>query len=198
VQARNAVLVAPGEYELSGFLRGQLASAHAMASPHPVGARIVKLDARLSRLEIASHEWGDDLLFVAPRSGAGAEDALAARKTLALPHAGARPWPPAHVRARRLSSGAVEISWVRQARRGGDYWGPGDPPLDTPAEAYLLEIFDGSTLKRSANVTLPLYSYSAADQTADFGAPPASLRVRVAQLGADSAPGLNTDLTMPL
>ena len=198
VQARNAVLVAPGEYELSMLLRGQLGSAHAMASPHPVGARAVLLDARLGRFDLAAHEWNDDLLFVAPPSGAGVSDARVALVTRTLPHAALRAWAPAHLKARRLSSGAVQISWIRQARKGGDTWGPGDPALDAPAESYQLDILDGAVVKRSATVSTPSYLYSAADQSADFGAPPPSLRLRVAQWGANGALGLNTELTILL
>jgi HK97 family phage major capsid protein len=44
----------------------------------------------------------------------------------------------------------------------------------------------------------PAYLYGAADQIADFGAPPASLRLRVAQMGENGAPGLNKELTITL
>lgn len=199
VQARECELVAPGEYQLSHFLRAQLGSAHAMRAPHPVGARIVKLDARLARADINAHEWGEPLTFSAPPSGALATDARAEIFSLALPHAAARPWPPAHLRAKRVAGGDVSISWIRCARIGGDTWGTGDPPLSAPSEAYVLEILDGAgVLKRRVNVSTPGYLYGAADQTADFGAPPASLRLRVAQIGENGAAGLNKELTITL
>jgi hypothetical protein len=198
VQARSAVLVAPNEYELSGFLRGQLGSEHAMRAPHPAGARVIKLDARLARLDIGAHEWGETLAFIAPPAGANVSDARAAQAELALPNAAARPWAPAHLRARRVASGDVRITWVRRARAGGDFWGPGDPPLGAPSESYRLDILDGADVVRSVEVSPPAYDYSVADQTADFGAPPASLRIRVAQRGASGAPGLSMDLTLPL
>jgi hypothetical protein len=198
VQARSCDLVAPNEYQLSGFLRGQLGSAHAMRAPHPIGARIVKLDARLARAEIGAHEWNEPLTFAAPPAHALATDPRAERLTLTLPHAALRSWAPTHLRAHRQASGDVAISWVRCARVGGDTWGPGEPPLGAPAEGYVLDIFDGSDLKRSVNVTSPAYLYGAADQIADFGAPPASLRLRVAQMGENGAPGLNKELTITL
>lgn len=170
-----------------------------MRSPHPVGTRIVKLDARLARADMGAHEWGEPLAFSAPLSGAAASDARAETFSLALPHAATRPWAPAHVRAKRVAGGDVAISWVRCARIGGDAWGPGDPPLGEPSEGYVLEILDsGTLLKRRVNVSTPGYLYGAADQTADFGAPPASLRLRVAQIGENGATGLNTELTITL
>jgi hypothetical protein len=139
------------------------------------------------------------LIFVAPPSHAPATDGRAEHLTLTLPHAAVRTWAPAHLRAKRLAGGDVAISWVRCARAGGDAWGHGEPPLTVPLEGYVLEILDGAgDLKRRADVTSPGYLYGAADQTADFGAPPASLRLRVAQMGENGAPGLNKELTITL
>lgn len=129
VQARDCVLVSDGEYVFSGLLRGQAGSAHAMAAPHPIGARIIKLDERLARLEIGAHEWREALPFAAPPSGALPSDARAARSEIILPHAGLRPRAPAHLRARKLTGGDIRLSWVRCARIGGDAWGPGEPSL---------------------------------------------------------------------
>ena len=198
VQARNCVLVAANEYELSNFLRGQLGSAHAMRAPHPVGARIVALDTRLSRAEVGAHEWGEALAFSAPPAGLTASDARAGRANLRLPHAAVRPWAPVHLRAKRVTGGDVEIGWVRAARIGGDYWGAGEPPVGAPSEAYKLDILDGQALKRSVTSAAPAYRYGSAEQIADFGAAPSSLRLRVAQLDAAGAPGLNTELTITL
>ncbi|HVY87141.1 MAG TPA: glycoside hydrolase/phage tail family protein [Caulobacterales bacterium] len=198
VQARNAVLVGPSEYELSGFLRGQLGSAHAMRAPHPAGTRIVVLDARLARLDVSAHEWGETLSVIVPPAGGVSTDARAFRGAVTLPRAAARPWAPAHVRAERDASGVVAISWVRCARSGGDYWGAGEPPFGAPGEAYVLEILDAGALKRSVTTAAPAYLYSVAEQTADFGAPPAEIRVRVAQIDAAGAPGLKSDLNLPL
>jgi hypothetical protein len=198
VQARSCVLVGDNEYELSGFLRGCLGSAHAMQAPHPVGARIVLLDANLARMEIGAHEWREALQVAAPPFGLLATDARAAVQTITLPHAAARPWSPSHVKAARGVSGDVAISWIRCARAGGDSWGPGDVPLGETGEAYQVDILNGAVVERSVTVTSSAYTYSAADQITDFGAPPTSLRFRVAQLDSGGAAGLNTELTITL
>lgn len=197
VQARSCTLMAPNEYELRGLLRGQLGSAHAMRTPHPGGTRIVKIDQHLARADVAAHEWGEAIQFIVPPAGAFTTDARAATLSAALPHAAARPWAPAHLRAQRLAGGDVSIAWVPCAR-SGDHWGAGEPPLGAPAESYRLEILDGSTLKRAVTTASPGYIYAAADQTADFGAPPASLRLRIAQVAADGSAGLNKELTITL
>lgn len=80
----------------------------------------------------------------------------------------------------------------------GGYWGPGEPPLNEPAESYRLEIWDGDILKRSLDLAAPAYLYSAALQTADFGALPSAIGLRVGQIGAGGLPGLMTEMTISL
>lgn len=198
LQAAQCELVEPGVYELRTFLRGRQGSAHAMAAPHPVGARIVKLDQRLVRASIGVHEWGEALDFVAPPAAAALSSHRATRASRTLAHAALRPWAPAHLRAVRAASGDVAISWLRCARAGGDSWGPGEPPLGFPAEGYVLEILDSGLPVRTLSTALPSFNYSAAAQTADFGSLPGSLHIRVAQTGESGATGLNTELTITL
>ncbi|MEZ5961998.1 MAG: glycoside hydrolase/phage tail family protein [Hyphomonadaceae bacterium] len=198
LQAAHCELVATGVYELHTFLRGRQGSAHAMRAPHPVGARIVKLDQRLVRTNIAAHEWGEALSFVAPPAGAPSSSNRAAAAALTLPHAAIRPWAPAHLRAARDEAGDVAVTWVRCARVGGDTWGAGEPPLGAPSENYVVEILDGGTPIRTETTSVPSFLYSAAAQTADFGALPGSLHIRVAQVGESGATGLNSELTITL
>jgi hypothetical protein len=105
---------------------------------------------------------------------------------------------PAHVRAVREAGGDISVSWVRCARIGGDAWGPGEPPVAEGAEAYQLDILDGPDIVRSVVTFAPSYVYTAVQQSADFGAPASSLRLRVAQLDSSRAPGLNTETTITL
>lgn len=190
--------MAPGEYELSGLLRGQQGSAHAMRDPHPAGARIVKLDQRLVRADMSTHEWGESITFIAPPAGSLPSDTRAAVVDVAMRHAGARPWSPAHLRAVRSASGDVAVSWVRCASFGGDSWGAGEPPLGPAAESYVLEVLESGLPVRSVTTAVPNFLYTAAAQTADFGVLPGSLHIRVAQLGESGATGLNSELTITL
>ena len=198
IQAAHCELIEPGIYELRSFLRGRQGSAHAMAAPHPIGARIIKLDQRLARANIATHEWGEALHFIAPPSGAAPSSNRAASADFTLPHAAIRPWAPAHLRAARDGAGDVAISWVRCARTGGDSWGPGEPPLGFPTESYVLEILDGGVSVRTETVDIPTFIYTSAAQTADFGSLPGSLHIRAAQIGESGATGLNSELTITL
>lgn len=198
MQARDCVLMAPGEYELSCFLRGRLGSAHAMRAPHPVGARVIVLDQRLARLNVHAHEWGEALRVIAPPFGAPANDARASVQEPSFKQAAERPWAPAHLRARRMADDDVAISWVRCARLGGDSWGAGEPPLGAPSESYRLEVRDGGGVVRAVDIAAPNWTYPVADQVTDFGGLPGALTLSVAQMDAAGRPGLNTELTITL
>jgi hypothetical protein len=84
----------------------------------------------------------------------------------------------------------VTIAFIRQTRVGGDAWEPAEVPLGEAAEAYLIDILDGATVKRTLSAASPAAVYAAADQVADFGALPATLHVRISQVSPTEGPGL--------
>ncbi|EDX78910.1 hypothetical protein BBAL3_67 [Brevundimonas sp. BAL3] len=47
-----------------------------------------------------------------------------------------------------------------------------------------MEVMNGATVVRTLSVTTPTAIYTAAQQTADFGAPQASIAVRIYQMSA--------------
>lgn len=88
-----------------------------------------------------------------------------------------------HLRARRGEGGSIELTWIRRTRLGGDSWLGLDVPLGEELEAYEIEIRDGDALKRVLASGEPQATYSAAQQSADFGhADLESLDVTIYQL----------------
>ena len=58
-------------------------------------------------------------------------------------------------------------------------------PLAEDSEAYVVEILDGATVKRTLSTATSSALYTAAQQTADWGAPlgaGASIAIRIVQL----------------
>jgi hypothetical protein len=55
-------------------------------------------------------------------------------------------------------------------------------PLGEETERYEVDILDGATVKRTLAATTPAATYTAAQQTADFGSPQSAIDVRVYQL----------------
>ncbi len=112
----------------------------------------------------------------------------------------ALPLAPVHLRAiRSPGSSDVALSWIRRSRADGNGWGVADAPLDHAPEAYRVVIYDGVVVKRTIDVSAAGVTYTAAQQTADFGSPPAGFGFTVAQvsvgLGAgQAATGVFADL----
>ena len=100
------------------------------------------------------------------------------------------PLRPVHLDAALLDIGDIALSWVRRSRADADSWAGDDAPLDFAPEAYRLTIFNGGTQVRTADLSTAAMTYSVADQTADFGAPPSSFDFTVAQLSTLYGPGL--------
>jgi hypothetical protein len=86
---------------------------------------------------------------------------------------------------------------VRRTRvNGGWADGTGDVPLGEAAEAYEVDVMDGSTVVRTIATTTPTATYTAAEQTTDFGAPQASVTIRVHQVSAVVGRGITARATL--
>ena len=88
-----------------------------------------------------------------------------------------------------MAPGGFDISWIRRTRIDGDLWELAEVPLGEATEQYRLEIYAGSTLKRSMVLSTPNYFYTSADFITDFGASPAAIKLRVAQISATVGAG---------
>ncbi|WP_226576813.1 baseplate multidomain protein megatron [Acuticoccus sediminis] len=182
MQFRDAELTGERTYRLSVLLRGQLGTEDATAAGIEAGARLVLLDGSLATIPLELDEVGLPRSYrVGPLTegvgGPNVTDFAFVGTGRALV-----PYSPVHGRVRRRASDdALEISWVRRTRIGGDRWGPGDVPLGESSESYRLEILDGATVVRTTATSEPTYTYPLADQMADFGEPPDTLSFRVGQ-----------------
>jgi hypothetical protein len=184
IQYRDAELVDVETYKLSGLLRGQQGSEAAMAAGATIDSRILFVSGAEARLNVADWERGLDLDWKASR---GSSNDPAAWRTIRSHAAVAgRMWSPAHLKA-DWSGDDIAVSWIRRARKGGDGWGPGEPPHET-AETYRVRVVDGSAIRRTQDVGESAFAYAAGDQAADFPGG-GSARIEVAQLGLDGEPG---------
>ena len=180
VQFERAELLSPGMFRISRLLRGQ-----AGTEPGPVaaGAPFVLLDAALVRLDLTSDQVALPLNW---RVGPASRD-LGSDTYIALTHAfrgiGARPLSPVHIVGRRVGDD-LHISFVRRTRSGGDNWEAAEVPLAEDTEAYEIDILSSGGVVRAIATPTTTAVYTAAQQIADFGAPQASVTVRVCQLSS--------------
>jgi hypothetical protein len=100
-----------------------------------------------------------------------------------------KPFAPVHVKGSRDGSGNLTISWIRRSRIGGEWRDGVDIALGEESEKYEVDIMSGSTIKRTIALTSPSASYSAAEQTTDFGSPQSSVKVRAYQLSSSVGRG---------
>src|SRR5690606_36261700 len=95
------------------------------------------------------------------------------------------PLAPAIDEGSRALSDVLTVTWIRRARLNADWQDGFDVPLDEPSEQYRVYVFASSartTVKRTEDVTSPTWTYTAADQTTDFGSPQAEVHLSVYQI----------------
>ncbi len=181
IQFREAALVAPATWRLSGLLRGQAGTEGAIVDESPTGARVLALDGA-AVVAVSPEETGTLHLRSGPPFAAP-DDPAVATDSLAYEGRGRLPWSPCHARARREGDGAVRLRWIRRARDDAGRWTEHEVSLDEDRELYRVDVMDGAAVKRRVEVEAPAWRYDAAMQAADWGgAAPSPLRVEIAQI----------------
>ena len=190
LQFGTAELIARGRYRLSRLLRGQRGTDADMAPMVSEGARVVVLDTALAPLPVAEADLGLPWNWrIGPSARPVSDDSYLAR-TFTPRAMGLRPFSAVHVEQpwrRSRGPGDLTISWVRRDRSlAADNWNAVEVPMSEASESWQVEILDGSTVKISLTVATTSAVYTAAQQTADWGAPlgpGASIDIRIAQIG---------------
>ncbi|MDE3060247.1 MAG: glycoside hydrolase TIM-barrel-like domain-containing protein, partial [Pseudomonadota bacterium] len=182
IQFTTATLISPGIYTLSGLLRGRLGTEWAI-SAHTTGEQFVLLDGNVGKQASANN------LIGLPREYKpvtfGSTLSLASEQDFTYGGIALKPYSPAHISGARDGSSNLTVDWVRRARLGGSWQDYVDVPLNEASEAYEVDIMNGGAVVRTINsLASPTASYTAAQQTTDFGSPQASITVNVYQLSA--------------
>ena len=194
LQFRDADLGPDGVWTLKGLLRGQNGTEGEAAAGAPANARFVLLTAALVQPVLPFDLRGIDFDWSAGPADDPPTEPTFRTKTFAGAARGLKPLSPVHVMAVEGADGAIDISWKRRTRVGGDSWEGEDVPLAETSERYRVEIWAGDLLVRAAEVSTPAYAYGAAAIAADF--PPATfpggrplLTFKVAQISDAVGPG---------
>ena len=195
VQFQTADLIAPDTYRLTGFLRGQGGSDMEMLATRASGQTFVLLNAAVEQIELPLAQAA---LAITWRVGPAQLDHGHPAYT-EFTYAGAlralRPLRPTQLKG-NLEPGGLRLNWIRRTRLDGDSWDLNEVPLAEATELYKLDILDGSTVKRSLMVAAPTCLYTLADITVDFGAVPATLAVRLAQVSMAYGVGTRLERTL--
>lgn len=175
----NAELVSENTYLLTHLLRG-LNGTDAATATISADARFMLLDNKLASIEVRDELLGGNFAL---KAYAGAGDSTGTDFSAALSLDPLLTLAPAHLHAERdIGSNDITLSWVRRARRDGNSWALVEVPLDNVPESYRIEIYDAGTLVRTFESATTSQTYLASEQSADFGAPPASFDFTIAQI----------------
>jgi hypothetical protein len=198
IQFATATLVDTLIYDLTGLLRGQFGTEAAMADPVAAGARFVLLDASVTQVDMTADDVG--LAFnwkYGPSPYDIGNSAYASNLAFSFDGVGLRPLSPCHVWGAFDGGGNLTITWIRRTRISGDAWNQTEVPLGEDSEAYEVDIMNGAGVVRTLTSSTPAVTYTAAQQTADFGAPQSSYTVRVYQISASYGRGQYREAIIP-
>lgn len=183
LQFKVADLTAPSTYQISGLLRGRRGTEWTMGA-HVAGERFCLLPA--TDVSASPSELGQSRLYKPVTIGQTLASAIAYPFT--NNGAALRPYSPVGVFGGIVSpfDGTVQINWTRRTRIGGAWVDFVDVPLSEPVEKYVVQIWDSTytNVARIIEVTSPTATYTAAQQTTDFGATQQHVYVTVGQVGA--------------
>ena len=149
------------------------------------------LDDSLASLPIAEADLGIPWNWrIGPASRSVSDETYVAQ-SFTPQGVGLRPFSVAHVEQpwrKPRAPGDLTIRWARRSRAlAADSWAGLEVSLGEEIEAYEVEILGGATVKRVLSTATTSAVYTAADQTADWGAPLApgeTLNIRIYQLSA--------------
>jgi len=191
IQFSTATLIGAGQYTLSGLLRGRRGTEWAL-NGHVADERFVLLtSATLRRVtdqlsDINVSRYWKGVTF-------GASIAHTASQVFSDTGIGLKPFAPVDFMVTRdATTSDITIAWHRRSRLSSRFLAEGvNPPLGEASEAYAVEIWNSTytTLKRTISTSSATASYSAADQTTDFGSPQSTIYARVYQISSSVGRG---------
>lgn len=182
VQFRTATLTETGKYTLSGFLRGRFGTEEAI-SGHTAGERFILLNSLVEKVQLPVSLIGLPRDYKAVTVGKTLGQTTA--QSFTYSGVALQPLSPVHIKGERDGSDNLTISWTRRTRINGEWRDNVDVPLNEESERYAVDIMDGSNVVRTiTGLISPSATYTAVEQTTDFGSVQSSVTVQVYQLSA--------------
>lgn len=192
IAAQDCVQKPDGSWSISNLLRGRFGTEHATAS-HVAGDLVVALSASsLDFVNVGLNSVGLERLYRCVTSGSFIDSASDVSMTYQAVNL--KCLSPVYLNGRR-SPGVLDwqLYWIRRTRVGGEWANLVDAAIGEATESYEVDIFSAAdflTLKRTlTGVTVMNTYYTAAQQTADFGALQSTLHVCIYQISATTGRG---------
>jgi len=202
IQFVTATLVSTGIYTLSRLLRGGRGTEWAMTG-HTANERCVLLRTTgIRRLELQNNELGQQYYYKGVTLGRAISTANAITFTGA--GVGLKPFAPYDARIIREANGDITFTWQRRSRLSVRMIGSLgiSVPLGEDLEEYEIDIFAvGSptfgTVVRTLTANDTTVTYTAAQQSTDFGSPtPSTFNLSIYQLSSIVGRGYAYEVTL--
>ncbi|MCO5092557.1 glycoside hydrolase/phage tail family protein [Bosea sp. (in: a-proteobacteria)] len=181
VTVAEAELVGPQRFRLSRLIRGIGGSEAAAGRLLPEGARVVVLDGAAVPLTTSLADLGRSRRYRVGPARHDVGDPTMVEFEAGVTGRALVPLSPVRPRARRGDAG-IALSWLRRTRIDGDSWELTEVPLGEADERYEIRIFDGDTALHAEIVNGPGWTYPAAQEIVDFGAPQLEIALSLRQL----------------
>ncbi len=185
LQFQTATLTGPGLYTLSNLLRGRRGT-ESTTGTHTVGESFVMLTpGAVDFVPTLQTDRGATYEFRALSKGQTLSDAQDTDFTYGL--GTIEPYSPMNVAGTRTSGTGSDLTltWIRRARLNAEWVDYVDVPLDEPVELYSVDVMNGLTVVRTfSSLTSPTLTYTAAQQSADWGSAPSNFTVNVYQISS--------------
>ncbi len=186
IAAQNCVQQANDTYTLSNLLRGRFGTEQYMDDHTEVDV-IVLLDSdevRFSGMDIASINL--TRLWRPVTSGQMVD--AAAETALAYSGVNLKPLSPVDVKASiDGTNGTWAVTWTRRTRTPVEPFSGAAVPVAESAESYRVEICSSgfsTVLRTVSGLSSPSFSYSVAQQTADYGGAVSQIYIRIYQVSS--------------
>ena len=169
LQFRDVTSLGSGVYRLSYLLRGRFGTEWAMTE-HGTSEKFVLLtNSTILRQHGDAADLNRVVLYKAVSSGL-AVDAVVP-ELLYNTGVGLKPYAGCHITGARDGSNNLTITWFRRTRVTGGWSDAVDVPVGETTESYEVDILTSAgAVIRTIATTTPTASYTAAQQTTDFGA----------------------------
>lgn len=181
VRFQSADLQADGTYNVSRFVRGERGTEWATGLHQANDYFILLDDSDNISIGMSTDSLMAERTYRAVTNGSDLDSASDVDFTYR--GVNLEPLSPVYPAARRDADGAVALTVQRRSRLSSSWWANGmEAPVGETTLALEADVMSGSTVKRTLTSTTGVFTYSAAEQTADFGAVQASITFRVYQL----------------
>ena len=181
-QFAEATLVAPGEWDIRGRLRGQAGTDAMMPAVWPAGSVVVLIDGSVRQVDLPADIRGQLRHWRIGPASKSPDDPSYRHRAHVVSCDGLRPLSPCHLRVT-----GREVSWIRRTRIGGDGWDAPEVPLGETAERYEVTVVQGSAVLHRVETTVPRWTVP--DAVWSNAVAGGSFAIAVAQLSDVYGPG---------